>query len=62
MGNKQRKLNLAIEPGKTPKRATKQRCEKKSRGDKTAIELFVAGIGLWEARLHQLVSKLMDRR
>src|SRR5258708_23157360 len=32
LGYKQRKLDFAIEPGKTPKIATKQRCEKNSQG------------------------------
>jgi hypothetical protein len=31
-----------------------------SRGDKTAIELFVVGIGVWEARLERLVGRLAD--
>jgi hypothetical protein len=31
-----------------------------SRDDKTAIELFVAGIRWWEARLQQLVGTLAD--
>jgi hypothetical protein len=53
LGHKLRKLNFAIEPGKTPKRATKQRCEKNSRDDKTAIELFLTGIWGWEAGLRR---------
>jgi hypothetical protein len=32
----------------------------KSRDDKTAIELFVSGVGVWEARLQRLVGKLAD--
>jgi hypothetical protein len=30
------------------------------RDDKTAIELFVADVGVWEARLQQLVGRLAD--
>jgi hypothetical protein len=30
---------------------------KLSRGDRTAIELFLAGVGMWEARLQQLVDR-----
>jgi hypothetical protein len=33
---------------------------KKSRGDKTAIELFVAGVGVWEASLQRLAARLAD--
>jgi hypothetical protein len=32
----------------------------KSRGDKTAIELFVAGVLTWEARSQHLVRILTD--
>jgi hypothetical protein len=32
----------------------------KSRGDRTAIELFVASVGMWEACLHQLIGRLAD--
>src|SRR5215468_2640563 len=31
------------------------------RGDKTAIELFVAGVSVWEARLQRSVGRLTDR-
>jgi hypothetical protein len=31
-----------------------------NRGDKTAIELFVAGVGMWEACLQQFTSRLAD--
>jgi hypothetical protein len=31
-----------------------------SRDNKTAIELFVAGVGVWEARLQRLVGSLAD--
>jgi hypothetical protein len=31
-----------------------------NRDDKTAIELFVSGVGVWEARLQRLVGKLAD--
>jgi hypothetical protein len=31
-----------------------------SRGDKTAIELFIAGVGVWEAHLQQLVGRFAD--
>jgi hypothetical protein len=33
---------------------------KNSRSDTTAIELFVAGVGMWEARLQQLIGRLAD--
>jgi hypothetical protein len=34
--------------------------EKSNRGDKTAIELFVAGVGVWEASLQRLAARLAD--
>jgi len=39
---------------------SKLNCVSSNRGDKTAIELFVAGVGVWEARLQLLVGRLAD--
>jgi hypothetical protein len=44
-----------LNQGKTRKRATKQRCEKNSRGDWTPLELFVAGVRGWEGHLRKQV-------
>ena len=58
LGYEQRKLNFAIEPRKTQKRATKQRCEKNSRDDKTPLELFLAGLQGWDVSLpHEFLRK-----
>jgi hypothetical protein len=38
------------------------RNQRHSRDDKTAIELFAAGIRAWEATLQQLVSTLADEK
>jgi hypothetical protein len=45
----QRFFTAPVEPDKTSKRATKQRCEKNNRGDWTPLELFLAGVRGCEA-------------
>jgi hypothetical protein len=39
---------------------SEQTGEGQNRGDKTAIELFVAGVGVWEASLQRLAARLAD--
>jgi hypothetical protein len=52
---KLRRLNFAIEPSKTQKRVTRQRCAKNSRGDWTQLELFVAGVRGCEAGMRRIL-------
>jgi hypothetical protein len=49
-----------IEPHKSPKTVAETHGQEKSRDNKTAIELFVAGVRGWEAGLRRFLAPSAD--
>jgi hypothetical protein len=55
-----RQLARIIEPDSDQKTAKEMHCQKNSRDNKTAIELFIAGVRGWEAELRRVFAEKME--